>query len=92
MEINDKFTIRKDVISTELDGEIVLMDVARGEYYSLNEVGTLIWKTIGESVVTFNDICLAVLDVFDIDRFTCEADVTRLLKHMKDTGVVERVV
>ncbi|MBI9098773.1 MAG: PqqD family protein [Spirochaetaceae bacterium] len=91
MELNEKFKIREDVISTELDGEIVLMDVAKGEYYSLNEVGTLIWKTIGESVVSFNDICQAILDAFDIDRFTCEADVTKLLKQMKDTGIVEKV-
>jgi hypothetical protein len=36
-----------DVLSTELPGqEVVLLHIQRGEYYTLNETGALIWQGI----------------------------------------------
>ena len=36
-----------DVLSTELsDQEVVLLHIQRGEYYTLNETGALIWQGI----------------------------------------------
>jgi hypothetical protein len=37
-----------DVVSTELaSGEMVLLNLGSGDYYTVNETGSVIWKLIG---------------------------------------------
>ena len=38
--------IPTNIISSELDDEMIIMDLKSGEYFSLNEYGLHIWKEI----------------------------------------------
>jgi len=41
-------TINSDVAFRELDGELVILNLATGIYFGLDEVGARTWKLIGD--------------------------------------------
>lgn len=79
-----------NVISTEMDGEAVLMHVPTGTYYGLNSVGAVIWKQMTEPVVV-DRICNVIAEEFDVDHEVCTGDVLNVLKEFGNAGLVEVV-
>jgi PqqD family protein of HPr-rel-A system len=74
----------------ELDGETVLVNLASGEYYSLDEVGTAIWAHLrgGAEVAA---IVAMLLDRYDVPAERAEQDTARLLEELVAHGLVEPV-
>ena len=71
-----------DVVSTELDNEVVLVNMTSKYYYTLNETGRLIWRglTAGKSE---NDIAQELVEHFDIDADTALGDINELVTELK---------
>jgi len=64
--LNDTVTIRPDVVFKELSGEGVLLDLASGMYFGLDETSTRLWQLISERRLlrrVFDDM----LAEFDVD-------------------------
>jgi len=49
MELRTQIKAGREVISTEIDGEAVLMDVAKGVYYGLNAVAAVVWGGVSSN-------------------------------------------
>ncbi len=80
--------VREDVVSRVLDGEAVLLDLASGSYFGLNEVGTVVW----EELRTHGEVGKAVdkvLEEFEVDRETAERDVTELVTELLDKKLLQ---
>ena len=75
-------------ISTDLEGEAVILDTDASEYYGLNEVGTRIW-TLLEEPRTFEELVSALLEEYDVDRDQCEEDVRELLGQMMEKDLLD---
>lgn len=56
-----------NVVSEDFDGEIILVNLTNGNYYSLRNSGARIWKLI-ESRTTFDIILEAIEHQYDIDN------------------------
>lgn len=50
-------------VSTELDGEILLMDIENGKYFGLKGTALCIWSLI-ESPCTFGELCNRLQDQY----------------------------
>lgn len=90
MDLNTKVKAGKEVISTEMDGEAVLMHVSKGVYYGLNAVGAVIWDRLKQPAAVA-EICNSVADEFEVEREVCERDVCSLLDQLEEAGLVEIV-
>lgn len=77
------------VLSTELGSEQVMLNLADGTYYGLNEVGSEIWKRL-QTPASVAEICEAIEEVFEVDDEVCFRDVVRLLDELIARGLVER--
>ena len=90
VQISDGSTVKAsgDLISSEVGGETVALNLKSGIYYSLNSVGSRIWQLIQEPR-SVRDIRRAILDEFDVDEQRCETDVHNLLKELAAKGLVE---
>jgi hypothetical protein len=77
-------------VSTELEGEAVILSLADGVYYGLDGVGAMVWERLREpaSVAELGD---AVTAAFDVDRETAERDLLALLRELIGRGLVEEV-
>ena len=67
-----------DVVYRDLEGEAVILDLASGTYFGLNEVGTRVWRMIdeGRDAAEIVDIVAAE---YQADRGTIAQGVARLL-------------
>jgi len=70
-----------DVVYRDLEGEAVILDLASGTYFGLNEVGTRVWRMIdeGRDAAEIVDI---VAKEYQADRGTIAQDVARLLNDL----------
>jgi hypothetical protein len=85
---NINFTRSKDQVFTDLQGEIVVLNVKSGKYYSLNTVGSLIWREI-EHPNTFRSIVNAILGEYNVESQRCEEDVRNLLWKLHQADLIE---
>ena len=78
-------------VSTSLSGESVILNHEKGSYYSLNEVGTFVWKILEEGVASNEHLIGQVLENFDVEKEECVADLNTLWNDLINEGLVEEV-
>ncbi len=76
------------VHSRRFDGELVLLDLGAGMYYSLDEVGATIWESLSSGRNT-DEAVAAVLEAYDVDEATARVDAGRLVKQLLAAGLLE---
>lgn len=77
----------RDVVSRDLAGEAVLLDLATGTYYGLDGVGTRIWSLLGDHE-RLDGVVAAMLDEYDVDEDRLRDDVAALVRQLRDRGLV----
>jgi hypothetical protein len=82
MTKKDIFQLKPDILSSQIGEEIVLLDMASGKYYKIDEIGSTIWSLIKEPK-TIDEIVDLILVDFDVDRATCVSDVSKFLEDIK---------
>jgi len=77
-----------DQVSADLQGESIVLGLDKGLYYSLDEVGALVWSLLPEPrrVTEIRD---RVVAEFDVDEPTCERDVLAFLDQLQTEGLIE---
>lgn len=64
--------------SSDMDGEIVMMNMETGKYYCFNSVGSKIWKLIDEKQ-SVKDIVSKLISEFEVEPEVCESEVIKFL-------------
>ena len=75
------------MVSGNMDGEIVMLSLQRGEYFGLDKVGSRIWELIEQSIVVDN-IKKVLLDEYEVDVLTCEKDLLEFLEDLESKGLI----
>ena len=90
-ELHDRaIEISPDVLFQEVGGETVLLDLESEHYFGLDAVGTRIWGLIGEGVSV--DVMVdTLLQEYEVERETLEADVAELLSRLAEAGLIRFV-
>lgn len=76
-----------DVIASPVDNELVMMDMEQGMYYALDGVGSDIWERLAQPVQVA-DLCAQLVQEYDVDQATCQADVLAVLNEMAENGLL----
>jgi hypothetical protein len=76
-----------NVLTAEVDGEILMMSIERGCYFTLNDVGNDIWRRL-DPPCSFAELIDRLAADYDATRATIANDVKVLLSQM----VVEDIV
>lgn len=77
----------EDQASSCLGDETVILDLARGLYYELDLVGTLVWELVQEPVAIAS-VCRAVSEAFGIDAAQAEQDMLPFLNDLASQGLL----
>ena len=78
----------KDQVSSDLGGEVAILDLKAGVYYGLDAVGARIWSLIQEPR-TVNEIRDILLEEYEVEPERCERDLLVLLQRLADEGLIE---
>jgi len=76
-----------DIIATDMDGETVMMSIELGQYFGLSGVGPFVWDLLAEPM-SVEDICMRVLQDYEVDEATCRTDVSVFVGELLDKGVL----
>lgn len=83
----DVFVKNPSTATAEIDGQIVALDIRAGICFGLDPIASNIWKLL-EDRRSLEDICDALLRLYDVDRATCEEQTLALLHELVDIGLV----
>lgn len=78
----------RQLLEADVSGEIVALDVEKGQCYGLNSVGSRVWTMLGERT-TPREICDQLKREFQVDTETCLTEVTRLIAELQSEGLVQ---
>jgi hypothetical protein len=76
-----------DLVSADMDGEIVMMSLERGEYYGIGGVGTRVWQLL-EQPMTLDQICRTMCSEFEVDESKCRTDMLAFVSDLARNGMV----
>ena len=80
--------VSDDAVFRELDGEAVVLNLARGTYYGLDGVGTRMWQLI-ERFGRLETVRDALLEEFDVAPDAVARDLLDLVGQLASHGLVE---
>lgn len=78
----------KEQVSSDLDGEEVILSLKSGVYYDLNAVGARIWKLIQQPSAV-SDILESLLREYEVEPDRCERDLLALLQELATEGLIK---
>ena len=85
-----RWKIDKDKITYRIiDGEAVMLNLDSGYYYSLNSVGTDIWKMIDGGKESESILSCLEQDYCQVEKRDLKKDVTALLDDLKKEKLIE---
>lgn len=89
MQINPEGTIQRseEIISSEVENELVMMSLKNGKYYGMDSIGKDIWK-LTEQPVKVKEVYNQLQKEYEIDQETCEKDVNAFLTQLKEQELI----
>lgn len=87
LETDSTVVVVGDHLTTELDGELVILDGDAGTYYGLNEVGRRVWELLEESR-TVGQVRDVIAEEYDVDPDRCERDVLDVVSDLEEKDLV----
>ena len=66
-------------LSTEIDGEMVLIGLETGRYFGLDSIGTAIWKRI-EQPCRLDHLCAGLTEAYEGDPAVISAETRAFLE------------
>ena len=87
--INLETVINKnlEIDDTDLDGEKVMMNLDKGEYFLMNEVGSRIWEIISEPI-NVKEIISTLRNEYEVDEETCKDTVIEFLGRLDNADLI----
>lgn len=76
-----------EIDDTDLDGEKVMMNLDKGEYFMMNEVGSRIWEIISEPI-NVKEIINTLRNEYEVDEETCKDTVIEFLGRLDNADLI----
>ena len=86
ISIENSFVLSKDAIFRDLDGEAVVLDLASGAYFGLNQVGTRIWQLI-EQDGRLQNVLARLGEEYEAAPEQLECDLLDLVSRLAQAGL-----
>lgn len=81
------YQLRDDLVVEEIDGEVIVLDLAGNRYFGLNPVGWSICKEIGGRESNQNEIVARIVENYQISEEEAFRDVRTFLDELVRAGL-----
>ena len=88
MNIKSKITLSKNVFAQEIDEETIILDSETQEYFSINEIGKVIWSLIEEKK-NLEEIKAEMLDMYEVPQEQLEKDLLNFIQALEQKGLIK---
>ena len=87
MNIKSKVILSNNVFAQEIDDETIILDAITQEYFSLNEIGKVIWSLLSENK-NLEEIKVQMLEMYEVPEEQLEKDVLNFLQALAKKGLI----
>ncbi|NCB12077.1 MAG: PqqD family protein [Erysipelotrichia bacterium] len=87
MNIKSKITLSKNVFAQEIDDETIILDSQTQEYFSLNEIGKVIWSLL-EQNNQLEEIKAEMLEMYEVPQEQLEKDLLNFIQALGAKGLI----
>ncbi|MED3912181.1 lasso peptide biosynthesis PqqD family chaperone [Peribacillus simplex] len=84
---NKLITQNQGNIVSDMDGELVMLSIEKGNYYNLGVLGGEIWSLI-ERPITISDLIDKLMSQYDVSQQECEEEVLSFLSDLYNEGLI----
>ena len=88
MNIKSKITLSKNVFAQEIDDETIILDSVTQEYFSINEIGKVIWSLLEEKK-NLEEIKAEMLDMYEVPQEQIEKDLLNFIQALEQKGLIK---
>lgn len=78
---------RNEVLQTEVEAGLALLDASSNTYFLLNATGSVIWNELSEKK-SVDELCSAIASRFEVSVANCRNDVENVLSALTNKGLV----
>lgn len=78
---------REDIVTADMNGETVMMDIVTGKYYNLGAVGGSIWEKLDQPL-GLSTLVERLTAEYEVSAEQCVQDVQPFLDKMVELGLV----
>lgn len=86
--LNHTAKIMPDVLSQNVSGETVLLDLKGENYFGLDEVGTRIWQLLQEDG-NLQSVLEKMLEEYNVTEDQIGMDIEQLITNLNEAGLIE---
>ena len=80
--------ISSDILTQEVSGETVILDLNSESYFGLDEIGTRIWQLIQEQK-DLKSVTATMLNEYDVEEKQLAEDIEDLLAKLDEAGLIK---
>lgn len=84
---NQKLAISENAIASEINGEIVMLNIESESYYSLDAVGTKFWQLFTDSD-NVEMIIQQLVKIYAVDEAALRHDVVKFIEELVEEGLL----
>lgn len=77
-----------ELLATEVDGEVMMLDIPSERYFAMNKVGSVIWDFFNKPK-TISALYETLAARYGIDEATYDSDVTPFLDELVQKGLLQ---
>jgi hypothetical protein len=78
----------KGQVSSDLGGEVAILNLEAGMYYGLDDVGARIWE-LAQEPATVKSLQARILEEYDVEPERGRREVFELLRELVEEGLLE---
>ena len=82
-----KVNISNKALFQEIENEMVILDLAKEQYYGLDDVGARMWHLLSEHGDT-TVVVKQLRSYYDADELTLSQDLAQLIEKLRQAGLV----
>ena len=90
IDLNTTVTHSDHLLTTELDGETVMMSLTQAAYFGLDTTAQRIWNLIAKPC-RVSEVVVILMAEFDVARDVCERQVCAFLTELNKEGLIRIV-
>jgi hypothetical protein len=81
------FRKNAELLESNIDDEIVALNVEKGQCYGLNAVGSRVWRLL-DTPLSLGEICSTLQSEYQVEPEACLDEVSRLLADLQSEGLI----
>jgi len=80
-------SVRANLSTQEIDGELVILDKINDQIHQLNPVASYIWQQI-VSGLELNEILEQLINTYNVERSAAQTDLDKVIQQFKDLNLL----